>query len=239
MTMAKLITQAVGLSQRRRRPAQPWQKRSTSYQVRCSNVRATRPRDELLWIPRRQVKLSSRVSSCTDPVAEQPDHLSISFAASQFQVDGQMSLLFQRFLGLTIVLFSLLSSTLVQLQGQRALLDWRSFVVPDFGTSIQYPANIFAPTGKPEKGVGHQPVASAEMTVEIRLTSSRLARKDLAETEGLAHFGMAPRAVEGKKADWPCSLADDSKVTAFWGPAETKEMASNGKMQLVELSCQA
>ncbi len=67
-----------------------------------------------------------------------------------------MSLLFQRFLGITIVLFSLLSSTQAQLQGQRALLDWRSFVVPDFGTSIQYPANIFAPTGKPEKGVGQR-----------------------------------------------------------------------------------
>ena len=34
--------------------------------------------------------------------------------------------------------------------------DWRTFEVPDFGTRIQYPAGIFTPTGKPEKGLGQR-----------------------------------------------------------------------------------
>ena len=35
-------------------------------------------------------------------------------------------------------------------------LDWRTFVVPDFGTSILYPADIFTPAGEAEKGVGQR-----------------------------------------------------------------------------------
>ena len=53
---------------------------------------------------------------------------------------------------LAIILATLVSSA----QAQFGELNWRTFEVPDFGTSIQYPASIFAPAGKPEKGVGQR-----------------------------------------------------------------------------------
>jgi hypothetical protein len=59
-----------------------------------------------------------------------------------------------RCLGITLVM--LVSSTDVQSREQRPLVDWRTFEVSDFGTSIQYPASIFAPAGKPEKGLGQR-----------------------------------------------------------------------------------
>src|SRR6476661_4476738 len=34
--------------------------------------------------------------------------------------------------------------------------DWRTFEVPDFGTSIHYPASIFTPAGRPEMGFGQR-----------------------------------------------------------------------------------
>jgi hypothetical protein len=37
---------------------------------------------------------------------------------------------------------------------QRRSLDWRTFEIPDFGTSIDYPASIFAPVGPPKMGTG-------------------------------------------------------------------------------------
>ena len=35
-------------------------------------------------------------------------------------------------------------------------LDWRTFVVPAFGTRIDYPAGVFVPAGNPEKGMGQR-----------------------------------------------------------------------------------
>src|SRR5262249_32722635 len=35
-------------------------------------------------------------------------------------------------------------------------IDWRTFEVRDFGTSIQYPASIFTPAGQPERGRGQR-----------------------------------------------------------------------------------
>ena len=55
-----------------------------------------------------------------------------------------------------IILVTLVSSAQAQFREQRSLVDWRTFEVPDFGTSIQYPASIFAPAGKPEKGLGQR-----------------------------------------------------------------------------------
>jgi hypothetical protein len=55
-----------------------------------------------------------------------------------------------------IILVTLVSSAQAQFREQRSLVDWRTFEVPDFGTSVQYPASIFAPAGKPEKGVGQR-----------------------------------------------------------------------------------
>jgi hypothetical protein len=54
-----------------------------------------------------------------------------------------------------IILVSLVSSAQAQFREQRSLVDWR-FEVPDFGTSIQYPASIFARAGKPEKDFGQR-----------------------------------------------------------------------------------
>jgi hypothetical protein len=55
-----------------------------------------------------------------------------------------------------IILVTLVSSAQAQFREQISLVDWRTFEVPDFGTSIQYPASIFAPAGKTEKGVGQR-----------------------------------------------------------------------------------
>jgi hypothetical protein len=35
-------------------------------------------------------------------------------------------------------------------------LEWRTFVIPEYGTRIDYPAGIFAPAGAPEKGIGEK-----------------------------------------------------------------------------------
>jgi hypothetical protein len=52
-----------------------------------------------------------------------------------------------------VILITLACSA--QPQAQKSL-DWHTFEVSDFGTKIQYPAGIFSPTGKPEKGVGQR-----------------------------------------------------------------------------------
>jgi hypothetical protein len=54
-----------------------------------------------------------------------------------------------------ITLLALVSNAQAQFQEQRAA-DWRTFEVAEFGTRIQYPAGIFTPTGKPEKGLGQR-----------------------------------------------------------------------------------
>jgi hypothetical protein len=58
--------------------------------------------------------------------------------------------------GFTVALFLLLPGAQGQTGGHRPLLDWRTFVIPEFGTSIHYPASIFTPAGKPEKGIGQR-----------------------------------------------------------------------------------
>jgi hypothetical protein len=55
-----------------------------------------------------------------------------------------------------ITLVTLVSGAEAALREQRQLVDWRTFEIPDLGTSIQYPASIFAPAGKPERGVGQR-----------------------------------------------------------------------------------
>jgi len=66
-----------------------------------------------------------------------------------------VGLIFMWPLSLAIILVSLASAGQAQVQAQK-LLDWRIFEVPDFGTTIQYPAGIFSPAGKPEKGLGQR-----------------------------------------------------------------------------------
>jgi hypothetical protein len=42
------------------------------------------------------------------------------------------------------------------IRGQTFGLAWRTFVVPQYGTSVDYPAGIFVQAGDPEKGVGQR-----------------------------------------------------------------------------------
>jgi hypothetical protein len=56
---------------------------------------------------------------------------------------------------LTMILVTLGSSAQAQFREQRPV-DWRTFEVPNFGTSIQYPASIFTPAGQPERGLGQR-----------------------------------------------------------------------------------
>jgi hypothetical protein len=46
------------------------------------------------------------------------------------------------------------SAVQAQSEERRRPLDWRTFVIPDFGTRIDYPATIFAPAGASEVGTG-------------------------------------------------------------------------------------
>jgi hypothetical protein len=61
-----------------------------------------------------------------------------------------------RFLPITIVALLMSSAVPAQLRAQRPDLEWRTFVVPQYGTTIDYPAGIFVPTGAPEKGIGQR-----------------------------------------------------------------------------------
>ena len=61
-----------------------------------------------------------------------------------------------RFPPITIVALLLASAAPAQPQAQRPLLDWRTFVVPQYGTTVDYPAGIFVPAGAPEKGIGQR-----------------------------------------------------------------------------------
>jgi len=56
---------------------------------------------------------------------------------------------------LTIILVALTNGAQARVQSYKSA-DWRTFEVPDFGTRIQYPANIFSPSGQPEMGLGQR-----------------------------------------------------------------------------------
>jgi hypothetical protein len=61
-----------------------------------------------------------------------------------------------RFLPIVIVALLMASAAHAQPQAQRPVLDWRTFVVPQYGTTVEYPAGIFVPAGAPEKGIGQR-----------------------------------------------------------------------------------
>jgi hypothetical protein len=63
-----------------------------------------------------------------------------------------MRRLIQALASVTAVLTSLIFGA----EAQLGELDWRTFVIPDYGTRIQYPASIFAPAGRPENGTGQR-----------------------------------------------------------------------------------
>jgi len=55
--------------------------------------------------------------------------------------------------GILFVLVLLLDNTAY---AQRREASWRTFEVPEFGTRVQFPAGIFFPAGKPERGSGQR-----------------------------------------------------------------------------------
>ena len=57
-------------------------------------------------------------------------------------------------------------------------IEWQTFEVQDFGTSVQYPANIFVPAGQPRKGSGER-FKSADGRAELSIYSIR---NDVGET---------------------------------------------------------
>jgi hypothetical protein len=57
----------------------------------------------------------------------------------------------------SVTLAALLSSSSAHAQvGERGPIQWRTFEVPEFGTRVQVPANIFVPAGKPKRGSGQR-----------------------------------------------------------------------------------
>jgi hypothetical protein len=54
------------------------------------------------------------------------------------------------------MLLVLVSAAQAQVSRSGRELGWRFFEVPDFGTTVQYPAGIFTSVGKAEKGIGEQ-----------------------------------------------------------------------------------
>jgi hypothetical protein len=59
-------------------------------------------------------------------------------------------------LGAAIILLALVPNAEARFREKSPAADWRTFEVPDFGTSIQYPASIFTPAGRPEMGLGQR-----------------------------------------------------------------------------------
>jgi hypothetical protein len=67
-----------------------------------------------------------------------------------------MCRLFRYAVGLTLLLSSLVSNAHGQAGDQRRPLEWRTLVIVDFGTRVDYPASIFTQTGKSKVGTGQQ-----------------------------------------------------------------------------------
>jgi hypothetical protein len=65
-----------------------------------------------------------------------------------------MRALYQPILFTSLLLLML--DTQAALRARPSSLDWRTFEVPDFGTRVEYPARIFAPSGKTRRGVGQR-----------------------------------------------------------------------------------
>ena len=58
---------------------------------------------------------------------------------------------------ITLAALAAVSSADAQIRPRHAALDWQTFGVPEFGTTVEYPASIFSvPGGKAEKGVGQR-----------------------------------------------------------------------------------
>src|SRR4051812_4559776 len=72
-------------------------------------------------------------------------------------------------------------------------IEWRTFTVQDFGTTVQYPANIFFPAGRPGKGIG-QRFKSADGRADLSIYYSRMKPAKLPQpTCGTISAWIVPR----------------------------------------------
>ena len=70
----------------------------------------------------------------------------------------------------TFITTILALSTPARSLDRRSNMEWRTFTVQDFGTTVQYPANIFFPAGRPGKGIG-QRFKSADGQADLSIYS--------------------------------------------------------------------
>ena len=60
-------------------------------------------------------------------------------------------------LAVTLAALSAVPGAQAQIRNRQPALDWQTFQVPEFGTTVEYPASIFSvPDGKAEKGLGQR-----------------------------------------------------------------------------------
>jgi hypothetical protein len=99
------------------------------------------------------MRKSKRVCICERPTAAEEQFGRFSIVAIVgLSAVIIMSPLLERVAAGTAFLLALLAGA----QAQKMDLDWRTFAVPGFGTSVEYPAAIFAPAGKPAVGTGQR-----------------------------------------------------------------------------------
>src|ERR1700720_2187708 len=65
---------------------------------------------------------------------------------------------FGRATAIVVVAFSLLAGADARAAARPSpVLDWQTFMIPDFGTQVEYPAGLFEVfDGEPEKGIGER-----------------------------------------------------------------------------------
>src|SRR5262245_65634170 len=83
-----------------------------------------------------------------------------------------MRILAKGLLGIGLVALSAHSLAQAQAQWRAPTAGWQTFAVPDFGTTVEYPAGIFSVTdGKADKGIG-QKFSSADGSALLTVYSS-------------------------------------------------------------------
>ena len=71
-------------------------------------------------------------------------------AASSPSGGSRMRKIYEYLISLVMPLMVLMAVAQAQERGQVLELAWRTFVVPQYGTSVDYPAGIFIRAGNPE-----------------------------------------------------------------------------------------
>ena len=68
----------------------------------------------------------------------------------------RMTMLIRSFSRFALYLAFMLSLSGTSPSAQTGGLSWRTFVVPEYGTRVDYPSGMFMPSGAPKKGVGKE-----------------------------------------------------------------------------------